>query len=914
MVCGLHLFVLSDFIRFPLFFLTKKKKKKKKWLAAQLNVLEQVGLNSRVLRQVRGWVKEGRSVTLRLKAEERCVFAREEKREEDSKTKHVTTWTGAGVGGGSLTRTDKTVTTIIDYFWTFSADWTLSVFQGNSPDDGVVLQTRSSKYEIRTSGKDTPRPVALVRGSLDLNLTWLLQQIRDDLKWSFAIDRAAKDTHTPRRNDFVDDAFDFASQWMGWCKSVEQYFRRDLFPVQDDSGGLDLSTLNDDSVFMPVLPLMEEHQDAAAVAVAAQVDQALVALGLPAPSSAGLTLETTNAFLSEHKRSLSQKSAELGTVFPDGPAAKVQSAAEAVLILAAVHGTRLSQAYADGMQHIEELVRSQVVKAIGKEVSTVDFANYMVYHGRQLFKPEYQPRPFSYAVRRPDHVPEGVLALEGLLSDGSAAQPVHTLASRTEGGPPMAFTLHAAATVKFSGETYVHGWLDHVFSGESSVTLQLTARARQFSSFLVLVGRIIGPGLFDPTYGMIVQNKDEVRIPLNKEMIPSAGEFRDAVQSLSDEQQRFATAYRGMQLASSLFGVCVLQIKPQLERLLKLNNDGLTKEIRLTQDLLEMFIKYQIPSDLLSYAGPADAADQTKVDEVKRHVQAMNSMIQSMQKTEMKELKEQVFVKALSPIKPAVSDPKKSLPKKKLLRKKETKNQKDKSKRIEKSYSFDNGGDGGGGGGGGGDSGGNNNNIPVLNDVVAAAVADAPADSSVAIVEPTSGGGEVVKASDVDLRAGGSGADSGPVRDLTKLPALLDERFEKLDADRALHATLLNVGPVWQKTSKPSLLATATTSSVGTDQQKLEKNACWDLLDALSKSGALPFQHASMHVVVATSHVFDKTVMDVLVQDNVNPIERVQNSQLIIASTIHNVPVEQLLKTPANVEAVTPKEIMNLKP
>ncbi len=34
---------------------------------------------------------------------------------------------------------------------------------------------------------------------------------------------------------------------------------------------------------------------------------------------------------------------------------------------------------------------------------------------------------------------------------------------------------------------------------------------------------------------------------------------------------------------STLFGVCVLQIKPQLEKLLNLPNDALTKEIALTQ-------------------------------------------------------------------------------------------------------------------------------------------------------------------------------------------------------------------------------------------------------------------------------------------------------------------------------------------
>lgn len=77
---------------------------------------------------------------------------------------------------------------------------------------------------------------------------------------------------------------------------------------------------------------------------------------------------------------------------------------------------------------------------------------------------------------------------------------------------------------------------------------------------------------------------------------------------------RFAKAFRSMQLSSTLFGIAVIQIKPQLEKVLnvrlpvlptltcQLPADSLTKELELTQDLLKLFMKYQIPSDLLSYS------------------------------------------------------------------------------------------------------------------------------------------------------------------------------------------------------------------------------------------------------------------------------------------------------------------------
>merc|ERR1711970_950376 len=132
-------------------------------------------------------------------------------------------------------------------------------------------------------------------------------------------------------------------------------------------------------------------------------------------------------------------------------------------------------------------------------------------------------------------------------------------------------------------------------------SLSLVSRARQFSSFIVLVGRIVSAKTFDPKYAAIVQNKDELKIPLDLSTIPTPKEFKDAIESLSPQQQAFAKAFRSMQLESPLFGILVIQIKPQLERVLNLPDDSLTKEIKLTQDLMQLFIKYQIPSDLLAF-------------------------------------------------------------------------------------------------------------------------------------------------------------------------------------------------------------------------------------------------------------------------------------------------------------------------
>ena len=48
--------------------------------------------------------------------------------------------------------------------------------------------------------------------------------------------------------------------------------------------------------------------------------------------------------------------------------------------------------------------------------------------------------------------------------------------------------------------------------------------------------------------------------------------------------------------------------------------------------------------------------------------------------------------------------------------------------------------------------------------------------------------------------------------------------------------------------------------------------------------------------MVAATHCFDKSVMETVIEDNINPIEKFERSELIVASTIHGVPATALLK------------------
>jgi len=117
-----------------------------------------------------------------------------------------------------------------------------------------------------------------------------------------------------------------------------------------------------------------------------------------------------------------------------------------------------------------------------------------------------------------------------------------------------------------------------------------------------------------------------------------------------------------------------------------------------------------------------------------------------------------------------------------------------------------------------------------------------------------------------------------------------------LDEDSALRPTIIKTGDIWTKSSPAALLAPPVQQTLTVEEQKTEKNKAFDLLDALTRSGALTIDQASLHVVLAATHCFDKTLIDTVIQENVNPIEKVERSTLIVATTIHNKPAIELVK------------------
>ncbi|CAE7031310.1 sas6 [Symbiodinium natans] len=871
--------------------------------ASQLNCLACLGLTADQLSSLRTWLPA--QVSLRFRSQEKCTFLREEKREEEDPRKRVEEVSVGGVARASWS--SKVVTTITEYFWKFETSYTLEAFRGVGAEDADRLQllSRNGQVELKTSAKSPPpHPEARVPATnQEVNITWLLQQL-EGTSPVFKIDRAATGCSTPRRNQDVDKAFAHFTMFTHWAVGVSDYLQH--LSVLDPRTCPQLPV---DDVFVPILPLMVSCRTSTPSGPSSPAESSVLAslhLSTDVPDSCILSVSDANGLLSEETRTIKDQQGNISEALPGNEG--VYTHVDCVVHLILRHCENVAKRWGDLVEYVEAMLRKQLVDAIGKEVTPALFAAYMRFHYRRLFRPAFQPRQFCFAVRRSEHhSPEGTVSIEEDavgLDESSIRSPIVTIANCAS-GCTMTFPLNASTEVSYTGDVYLHGWLSHRFSGASGAALYLSARARQFSSMLVLVGRVASATSFDPKFAAILQNKDELTIPLELSMIPTPKEFKDAIASLSPQQQAFAKAFRSMQLESTLFGVLVIQIKPQLERLLNLPDDSLTKEIKLTQDLMDLFIKYQIPSDLLSFSEDegAEVAPARRLEMVKSHVKAMHDMIQQEKEAELLAARQELQYKQpiLHPQRSG-SDSDYSMEGMDECAERGLSSPMSECEECEMDCNI----------------GWGSAAVPAARSASvvhkrmkmeekslerdrdrddrssAAHAAPAPATSATSSRpgQPTQG-----QPSEVSGPGEGSGGSGGLLhaRDYTKVPKQMDAQFETLAPDSALRPTIINPGSCWTKRTQKALLAQPSTSSLFLDEQKTQKDAAFDLLDAVTKSGAIPLSHAALHIVIAATHCFDKTVTETVVQDNVNPIDKVERSALIVASTVHQQPVAALI-------------------
>jgi hypothetical protein len=742
---------------------------------------------------------------------------------------------------------------------------------------------------------------------LDVRLNWLMKHIDTEAMASiFRVDTQSPETKTPRRNPQVEDALSFMSDLSSWTRSVREYFikgvQQDVVDKHNPAGSVprsnpeeSLTRLSDDT-FVPVQPLFEEGATKGSTAVdldSTPSSKSIISL----PSQVGangssvlLTAEDMHKFLTEQVRTTNSRLDVLGKMYPaSNKSGTVISVAEASLVQIALHCERVVNSYIRGVGYVEQMLYDQLVSAIGKRIEGSDIDQFLRYHNARLLRPP--PAPFCHAIRQPKHYPCGILSIEA-VQNGGKRYPIETLVRKVDSGPSIKLPLNAATTIELTGTIFLHGWIQHRFGPSRNVPPELIARARQFSSFLLVVGTMSGSDKLEPKDAVIIQNKDELIIPLILDEIPTAKEFKNAIRSLSPEQQRFAQAFRTMKLGSSVLGISVIQIKPQLEALLGLPSGALTKEMKLTQDLMELFVEYQVPSDLLSYDGnDSSSSPKEKVDTVRAHVQAVSGVIHE---AKTKELNEQ-SMKAEMAFRSAVTDSPLACLKRKSSEQRRAEEMASSLGWFRNNESLGSGSLASNDGGDSLDDIGDFKPIsvaeyvPNTNEQLTASQMNKPGPANFTALEQPK-----LLAPYSTICAP---ATVGAI-DFAAVPRILDVAIEQYAQGAALRSTVITLGDGWIRNRQESLLAKATASVLQADDLKRERNQAMDLLDALSRSGSLPIHFSELHVIVCVTHCFEKDVIETIIQDNINPIEKLENSTLVVGSAIYGVPVAALIGNP----------------
>lgn len=910
-------------------------------IASHMNCLEQLGLTLNILQELKAAASNGntlsKSITLRFQAAEACTFLKEQTVEVPSNTTYKEETTEETQLGGTSKKTSIHSFTkrVKEYHWKVDCKWILRAFWGSDQSQGTELLGRSSEIIVVTQTNQSPIAKLREHPPIDILLNWLVEHV-DPVKRTTVFHIQTDDAKTPRRNTQVDEALDYFGRMVGWAHELKQHFtyrlQSDIImthnPVVQEATDRQswIQACQSLEILVPILPLLDDSEansNASNTVTTERLSQSQLVIPSDGSRESGAKVNMSGddcmKFLNEHVRSLEEKLQSLKQGFPPSQSTSVVSDAEAKMVALSGQIDQVSKEYAHAVNYIESMLEKQLIAAIGKRVTTEALEEFVRYHNARFLQPK--PKAFCYSIGRPDHYPFGVVSLE----KAGSGEPIHTLTRQVMSSPPLKLQMTEATTVSLTGKTYLHGWMNFRSQGENIAnSFQVVARARQFSSFLLVVGTMMGSDELQPKDAIIIQNKDDVIIPLLLNELPSAKEFKDAVRSLSPEQRRFAEAFRSMQLSSSVFGIAVIQIKPQLERLLGLPEDALTKEIRLTQDLMELFVEYQVPSDLLSYDGETSdsVTSRQKVENVKSHVEAVLGVINAEKEKQLgnagmradmaseTRVAEGVFgpttirpggfaftaMAAPSPISGGLF----GAP----------------STATNQAFAF---------GGGGAPVGApvafgspapppsapapSTGNVqiesPAYSDNESAAYSPTPPGSPQeestpnydrAFEQPLSGSKRKSSDSQKAQKIGGDQAKSGSgALVFSAIPKILDRKFLEFDKESALRSTTIKTAKMWTRKRQENLLKKAGKATLTSDAIRSETNSAYDLLDALSRSGSLSIPYSELHVVLCVSHCFQKSISDTVIQDNINPIERLEQSTLLLGSVIHGVKPYQLV-------------------
>eukprot|EP01060_Flectonema_neradi_P010865 TRINITY_DN1793_c2_g1_i2.p1 TRINITY_DN1793_c2_g1~~TRINITY_DN1793_c2_g1_i2.p1 ORF type:complete len:890 (+),score=147.47 TRINITY_DN1793_c2_g1_i2:152-2821(+) len=805
---------------------------------------------------------------LRIERTEECEFQKvitnSEKKERGS---------GSGILNFVVSRTvlsDKWV-------WDYSYSHTAILASG---DEEIIVWRGNGSETIQTDSEDPPRPRTSILSPLELELTWLSKH----LSKKFTISTDSPFCKTPTNNEPVNHLLSFVDEVEEFSETLREYFIQinKMWPP----------------TAIDIVPLVTDYESRCLPLIFSASDQEIA--------------------LQSFKQILHNEIAEIAdseNISVGLLRVKEHIIVSALGLLVGICGSvHACLNYIDNeiSAIISKLTSGEVLPA-GLDKAIEWFVNKKMYSDSD--SKHLNIKPMAVVIRNQNTHPEGLLT----ITDSDTGRPLKVVSKTVNHQGDRiswSFNISACATIGCKGPVTVSGCVRTVVRSDTSKKM-LSLTSNQLSSFIIVMGKLNGVGKIIPSHAMIVRNRDELNITLLFNEIPSAAEFQEAISSLSPEQQRFANAYRGMQLEGTLFALGIIHTKPQLEVVLNLPRGSLTKELALSEKLLDLLLVHGVSADFLSASSHSPSA----VDSVRRNCASIYTLIDKekedelmtvKRKQEIQKLRERGIVDietrkqwrqqyirsvwgpcvqtgsiqlccASAPKKSGFFAPARASSKSKGFSFSSLSRSSEGNRFIAPSKPKP-------------------NKVPVIskpsakiNEVIAdKALCEAsgevapPEEPSQPEPEPEPEPEQEACAS--TAVATSATADKG--WDYSSIPAKLEKRFAEITTPGS------NVRPViitpdpsgWSQSTHPSILSTTPPPLKKLLQSDIKraKQSAFDLIDAITKSGSVPLCETSLHVLFGFNNNWNDGVIQSAAKHNINPLNAGTETIVEVINVLHD--------------------------
>lgn len=252
------------------------------------------------------------------------------------------------------------------------------------------------------------------------------------------------------------------------------------------------------------------------------------------------------------------------------------------------------------IEKVKQTMRKGVESAIGVEVTSQNIETYSQFYFSHLLPKQFHANVFSLPVRsKSSSDVEGIVSIYAVPHDNSKPVMISTYTRLMQNlSPQPRIYSEGQVIANFTGDIFLHGWHRSIF-GKDQSSYVLHGNSKHFGVYLVFLVGFLDDNKIDMKHGLVIRNQEWFEVALEVITLPSIQQFKDATISMSEEQTAFLQSVRQMQLEESMFGILLIDVKSHLQKLFDIPVEILAKDTSLLTNLLEFLVDFQLSSDFL---------------------------------------------------------------------------------------------------------------------------------------------------------------------------------------------------------------------------------------------------------------------------------------------------------------------------